>query len=113
MEDDAPAVVIDNGSGGCKAGLSDTKDGAPYAVSVVPSIVGRPCHVHRQALDDEADSDDEQQAPRIYVGHEASYNKANGDLNLDYTYQCPIKQGIITNWDDMEEVRILDNGGRN
>jgi len=40
MEDDVSALVIDNGSGMCKAGFAG--DDAPRAV--FPSIVGRPRH---------------------------------------------------------------------
>lgn len=38
--DDVPAIVIDNGSGLCKAGFSG--DESPKAV--FPSIIGRPKH---------------------------------------------------------------------
>lgn len=38
MDDDLAVVVIDNGSGMCKAGFAG--DGAPR--SVFPNIVGRP-----------------------------------------------------------------------
>ena len=40
MDDDIAALVIDNGSGMCKAGFAG--DDAPRAV--FPSIVGRPRH---------------------------------------------------------------------
>ena len=40
MDDDVTALVVDNGSGMCKAGFSG--DDAPRAV--FPSIVGRPRH---------------------------------------------------------------------
>ena len=40
MEDDVAALVVDNGSGMCKAGFAG--DDAPRAV--FPSIVGRPRH---------------------------------------------------------------------
>lgn len=40
MEDDISALVVDNGSGMCKAGFAG--DDAPRAV--FPSIVGRPRH---------------------------------------------------------------------
>lgn len=39
-DDDFPAIVIDNGSGLCKAGFSG--DESPRAV--FPSIIGRPKH---------------------------------------------------------------------
>ena len=40
MEDEVASIVIDNGSGMCKAGFAG--DDAPRAV--FPSIVGRPRH---------------------------------------------------------------------
>lgn len=40
MSDDVQALVVDNGSGMCKAGFAG--DDAPRAV--FPSIVGRPRH---------------------------------------------------------------------
>lgn len=40
MEDDVASLVVDNGSGMCKAGFAG--DDAPRAV--FPSIVGRPRH---------------------------------------------------------------------
>lgn len=40
MDDDVSALVVDNGSGMCKAGFAG--DDAPRAV--FPSIVGRPRH---------------------------------------------------------------------
>jgi len=46
MEDDVSALVIDNGSGMCKAGFAG--DDAPRAV--FPSIVGRPRHQVRRPL---------------------------------------------------------------
>ena len=46
-EDDVSALVIDNGSGMCKAGFAG--DDAPRAV--FPSIVGRPRHQVRLSWD--------------------------------------------------------------
>lgn len=45
MEEEIAALVIDNGSGMCKAGFAG--DDAPRAV--FPSIVGRPRHQVRRA----------------------------------------------------------------
>ena len=45
-DEDAAALVVDNGSGMCKAGFAG--DDAPRAV--FPSIVGRPRHQVRQVF---------------------------------------------------------------
>lgn len=47
-DDEVAALVVDNGSGMCKAGFAG--DDAPRAV--FPSIVGRPRHqvIHRKSI---------------------------------------------------------------
>lgn len=91
MEDDDLAVVIDNGSGTCKAGFC-TADSLKPAV-VLPTVIGRSHYGFGGS-----------QTPKIYFGDEME--KARGGVNLAYTCQYPIKKGIITNWDDMEKVRV-------
>lgn len=80
-----PAVIIDNGSGLCKAGLS----GEQEPRSIVATVVGYPKSsaimfgpVQRQ----------------YYVGKEAQEKK--GIL----TYKYPVEHGIVTSWDDMEKI---------
>jgi actin-related protein len=82
-DEEAAAVVIDNGSGMVKAGFAG--DDAPRAV--FPSVVGRPrgvviCKGLKEA----------------YVGDEAHFRR--GVLTL----RPPVVRGVVTDWDGMEKV---------
>ena len=84
-EGEIQTLVIDNGSGMCKAGFAG--DEAPR--SVFPSIVGRPKYAQTVAGGQNKD---------CYVGDEACAKA--GILILKY----PIEHGIVNNWDDMEKI---------
>lgn len=79
------AVVIDNGSGRCKAGLAG--EDAPKAV--FPAVVGRP---KAKGVMIGAGTKEE------YIGDAAMARR--GVLLIKY----PLEHGIVTNWDDMEKI---------
>ena len=85
MEEEVTAVVIDNGSGVCKAGFAG--DDAPRAVFA--SVVGRPKVPGIMVGLDQNE---------VYVGEEAMQKR--GVLK----FNNPIEHGIVENWDDMEKV---------
>ncbi|KAI9336069.1 actin family [Obelidium mucronatum] len=79
-------LVIDNGSGMCKAGFAG--DDAPRAV--FPNLIGRPKNYLSQMMGNGSKD--------FYIGDEAQSKR--GILSLSY----PIANGIVTNWDDMEKI---------
>lgn len=83
--EDVQALVVDNGSGMCKAGFAG--DDAPRAV--FPSLVGRP-RMPGIIVGMEK--------KEVYVGSEAQAKR--GILSLRY----PIDHGIVQHWDDMEKI---------
>ena len=85
MDEEVTAVVIDNGSGMCKAGFAG--DDAPR--SVFSTVVGRPKVPGIMVGLDQKE---------VYVGDEAQQKR--GVLKIEH----PIEHGIVANWDDMEKV---------
>ncbi|KAF8572524.1 hypothetical protein P879_01030 [Paragonimus westermani] len=86
MEDgEIAALVIDNGSGMCKAGFAG--DDSPRAV--YPSVIGRARQPGVMIGLGQKD---------VYVGDEAETKR--GILTLRY----PIEHGIVTDWDDLEKM---------
>ncbi|XP_076365964.1 actin, non-muscle 6.2-like [Tachypleus tridentatus] len=85
FESTFPAVVIDIGSGTCKAGFAG--DDIPRAI--FPCVVGRPRYLAVMLGMCHKDT---------YIGDEAQHKR--GVLTLKY----PVEHGIVTSWDDMEKV---------
>lgn len=85
MDEEVTAVVIDNGSGMCKAGFAG--DDAPRAV--FSTVVGRPKVPGIMVGLDQRE---------VYVGDEAQHRR--GVLKIEH----PIEHGIVTNWEDMEKL---------
>ena len=85
FEENYQPLVIDNGSGMCKAGFAG--DEAPR--SVFPCILGRPKHENVMVGVEESE---------VYIGDEAQCKR--GVMQIKY----PIEHGIVTNWDDMEKI---------
>ncbi|XP_061672186.1 actin-3-like isoform X2 [Syngnathoides biaculeatus] len=83
MDRDIATVVLDNGSGMCKAGFAG--EDAPQAC--FPSIVGHPRLGMMVGILQKAFVGDEAQSKRRYL-----------------TLKYPIEKGIVTNWDDMEKI---------
>ena len=81
-----PHIIIDNGTGYCKAGFSNEEE--PRAV--FPSCVGYP--KYKNVMHNYSGKKD------FYIGDDAVRKRAV--LKLNY----PIEHGVINNWDDMEKI---------
>jgi len=84
-DDEQTPLVVDNGSGMCKAGYSGND--APQCV--FPSIVGVPKNASAMMG---------QAGKACYIGDDAQ--KIRGVLAIKY----PIEHGVVTNWEDMEKI---------
>ncbi|XP_008149936.1 actin-related protein T2 [Eptesicus fuscus] len=82
---DVPAVIVDNGSGLCKAGLS----GEIGPRHIVSSVVGHPKFQAASAGASQR---------QHFVGEAALHKKEALFL------RCPIERGLVVGWDDMEEL---------
>jgi len=78
-------LVIDNGSGYCKAGFS----GNDAPSTVFPCIIGRPKNPGIMVGSEQKD---------YFVGSQA--DEKRGILKLTY----PIEHGVVTDWEDMEKI---------
>jgi actin len=85
MVEERPVIIIDNGSGHVKAGMSG--DEAPS--TVFPALVGRPKHGTMMPGTEKRD---------YLMGEEALSKK--GVLSITY----PIEHGVVTDWADLEKV---------
>jgi len=85
MVDENKPVIIDNGSGTCKAGFS----GEDQPRCILPTLVGRPKNPGVLIGLEQKD---------FYVGEEAHQKKAV------LINKSPIEYGIVTDWDDMERI---------
>jgi len=81
--DDEVVIIIDNGSGTCKAGFSTEE--TPRIV--FPEVIGKPRKVWEKELDKEC-----------YFGNEI--NDIRNKLSVHY----PLENGIIENFKDMEAI---------
>ena len=85
MSEGKPHIILDNGSGYCKAGFA----GQDAPIAVFPAIIGRPKTKGIMVGSETKD---------YYVGSQA--DEKRGILSLKY----PIEHGIVENWDDMEKI---------
>ena len=84
MGDDNIALVLDNGSGMCKAGFA----GEDIPRAIFPTVTGRPSHSDvTTGLSKES-----------YIGFEATNKRSV----LALTH--PIQQGVVTDWEGMESI---------
>jgi actin-related protein 2 len=82
-----PVIIIDNGSGYLKAGLSTSS----YPDCTIPALIGRPMLRYAEQLEDI-------KLKPIMIGDEVTPVRSL----LELTY--PMKEGIIQNEDDMEKL---------
>uniref|UniRef100_UPI00358EE650 actin, cytoplasmic-like isoform X2 n=1 Tax=Myxine glutinosa TaxID=7769 RepID=UPI00358EE650 len=79
------AVVIDNGSGLCKAGLAGEKEPKVIFTNIVGRAKAKSVMIGAKQKD-------------CYIGDKAQAKR--GVLTLSY----PVKNGVVESWDDMEKI---------
>ncbi|KAJ4461251.1 putative Actin; cytoskeletal 1A [Paratrimastix pyriformis] len=77
------SVVLDNGTGTVKAGFSG--DDSPLAT--IPTVLGRPKQAGTLGTNEK----------ELYIGNEAH-------LKPDVIEHCPLRKGVIHQWEDMELI---------
>jgi actin, other eukaryote len=90
MCEDAAALVVDNGSGHIKAGFGG--DYTPHCI--FPTLVGCP----RSGAGGVGWASGHGREKGLYVGDEAWSKRSVLAL------RAPVERGVVTSWDDMEEV---------
>ncbi|CAF3674008.1 unnamed protein product [Rotaria sp. Silwood1] len=85
IDDETYRIIIDNGSGTIKAGFH--VDDKPRVI--FRTVIGRLHHL--KTLDETTQAD-------LFIGQNTLDSKEILSIS------CPIEQGIITNWDDMEKI---------
>ena len=91
------AVVIDQGTGYIKAGLASSDATKPEII--FPSCVGRPVLRYEESFrGNDRSLSNKALAKEVEIGDECIRNRAM------YEVSYPMKNGIVTDWEDMERI---------